>query len=651
MVCRVQGTQARLGGLLAAVLLFCVLQAELVVAQRTGENVVTAAKDAFGTSIGNERIGLYNASEVRGFSPLDAGNVRIEGFALDPQGALNSRLVAGSIVHVGLTAQGYPFPAPTGIVDYGLRKADDRLVLSILTGLGEYAGPFAEIDAKVPIVEKRLSIAAGLSYSFDEYYDGSDARVASFAVIPRWRPFEGAEITPFWSFTRSRDEEVAPYIITAGPYLPPEFRRRTYYGQHWADLDADVTNLGALAKVAFGQQWEAAAAIFHSLRAVSRDHAELFVDTRPDGVTHEQVIADPPQRRASSGGEASVTWAVTEGPRRHQLRARVYGRIRESAVSGSSAPFDLGTVQLGTPMPIAEPMFQFVARSHDRVRQWTAGLAYEGKWKGVGELICGLQKTYYGKVVDLPGLPRSSTESDPWLLNGTFALHATESLAFYAGYTRGLEESGIAPGNAANRNQPLPGILTQQIDAGLRYTLTANLRLVAGMFAVRKPNFTTDEINVFTQLGEVRHQGIELSIAGEVFERFTLVAGAVLMRPRVSGPAVDAGRIGKEPVGQTDRTVRVNINYRLPLLDGLSFDLGLLHSGKRIASSDNQISVPTLTTLDVGARYQFPFLGRPTTLRLQVLNISNAYSWRVIASNTFRTNSPRSLSATMAIDL
>jgi iron complex outermembrane recepter protein len=191
-------------------------------AQRTGENAVTSAEDAFGTSVGNEQIGLYGSSEVRGFSPLDAGNLRIEGFAFDPQGSLGSRLVAGSTVHVGLTAQGYPFPAPTGIVDYHLRPAGDEVVLSLVTGFDDYGGPFLELDSQLPLVPGHLGLAAGASYAHEEYYDGSDARVGSFAIAPRWRPLDGVELRAFYSWSASRDEEVAPLILTGGPFLPPE---------------------------------------------------------------------------------------------------------------------------------------------------------------------------------------------------------------------------------------------------------------------------------------------------------------------------------------------------------------------------------------------------------------------------------------------
>ena len=50
------------------------------------------------------------------------------------------------------------------------------------------------------------------------------------------------------------------------------------------------------------------------------------------------------------------------------------------------------------------------------------------------------------------------SRSDPWLYNGTVAVFPTHAVALYAGYARGLEESGTPPPNAANRNQALPAI-------------------------------------------------------------------------------------------------------------------------------------------------------------------------------------------------
>src|SRR5687767_9536653 len=95
----------------AGVVAVIMLQVSPALAQRANENAVTSADDAFGNSVGNERIGLYNAGDVRGFSPIQAGNIRIEGLSVTEHGGFTGRILSGSTIRVGLTAQSYPFPA------------------------------------------------------------------------------------------------------------------------------------------------------------------------------------------------------------------------------------------------------------------------------------------------------------------------------------------------------------------------------------------------------------------------------------------------------------------------------------------------------------------------------------------------------------
>ena len=97
-------------------------------AQRAAENAIASADDAFGSTVGTEKSGIYNDMEVRGFNPVRAGNLRIEGVYFDEQGGLTGRDRAGSRVRVGIAALDYPFPAPSGIVDYQLRPSGELLL-------------------------------------------------------------------------------------------------------------------------------------------------------------------------------------------------------------------------------------------------------------------------------------------------------------------------------------------------------------------------------------------------------------------------------------------------------------------------------------------------------------------------------------------
>jgi iron complex outermembrane receptor protein len=114
-------------------------------AQRVDDNAVADAEDAFGFNDGGEDLGVYGPSDVRGFSPIDAGNVRVEGLYLDRQADLTPRLVEGNRIRVGPSAIGYAFPAPSGIVDYRLRKPDADPVASVVTQSNSFGGLLIEL--------------------------------------------------------------------------------------------------------------------------------------------------------------------------------------------------------------------------------------------------------------------------------------------------------------------------------------------------------------------------------------------------------------------------------------------------------------------------------------------------------------------------
>ena len=101
-------------------------------AQRTSDNVVTQSADAFGKSIGMEKIGLYNSMDVRGFNPVDAGNVRIEGLYFDHIDWIPSKLVEGSTVRVGVAARGSLSPLQLG------SSTIVSLVITVSSALAEW---------------------------------------------------------------------------------------------------------------------------------------------------------------------------------------------------------------------------------------------------------------------------------------------------------------------------------------------------------------------------------------------------------------------------------------------------------------------------------------------------------------------------------
>lgn len=617
-------------------------------AQRTNDNPTAEADDAFGRSVGQESIGIYNPDDVRGFSTIDAGNVRIEGLYFDRQTDPNSRLVEGSSIRVGIAAQGYTFPSPTGISDYDLRRVGDERVISPVLTYGPFNSTGIEVDAKLPLIPEQLGVAAGAGYYHDHSTWGGANRAWTMAVIPRWRPTEHIEVMPFFSHVYYEEEEPQPLMITADGGLPPKIPRERYYGQPWAVNEGITGTYGVVAEARLGQ-WITRFGAFESYWAPTQDFGELFLDVEDDGRSREVVVAFQDSRFASRSGELRASRSFEAAARRHTLHLALRGRVQQRRYGGEDE-IEVGEVQLGEVRSIPQPVYEFGPQSHDEVKQNTVGAAYELQWKQRGELSVGVQKTDYRKSIDTPQGPLPESRADPILLNAAATVYAHERLAIYASYTEGLEESPVAPSNAVNRNAAAPALDTEQYDAGIRWTVTGNMKLIAGIFHIEKPYFDLDASKVFRSLGTVTHQGVEISLAGNPVRQLTLVTGARFLDAEVSGDAVDSGLIGSKPVGKAKRYAIASADYAIEGT-GFSVDAIVENISRQTANTANTIEVPGRSVVHVGGRYRFKAFGKPTTVRAQWSNIFDRYGWSVLNGGVYVYNAPRRFYAYVAMDL
>src|SRR5580693_10160258 len=118
-------------------------------AERADQNAVTAAEDAFGTSVGFQSVGLYSPTDARGFNPQQAGNLRIEGLYFDQETWVTSScMVRETTMRVGIAAQSYSFPAPTGIADFTLRTPGDKTLFSAVLSRGPFDSATADLEAQ-----------------------------------------------------------------------------------------------------------------------------------------------------------------------------------------------------------------------------------------------------------------------------------------------------------------------------------------------------------------------------------------------------------------------------------------------------------------------------------------------------------------------
>lgn len=626
--------------------LWLLLTSGPALAQRANESAASAAEDAFGTSVGNERVGLYNPDSTRGFSPVTAGNLRLDGLYIDRPPDFSQRLITGSNIRVGLTAQGFPFAAPTGVADYSLRRAGRDRSLTATLEAGPYSAGRLAVDAQSPLTGT-LSLGGGFDYAREDQANGTTDYYYTFAIVPVWRPRDGVEIVPFYSQYYWKGWSGQPLYFPSGDFLPPKISRHDSPKQDWAGEAGIAPTYGIHSRAKLGP-WLLQAGLFRSFFRIEGSTSELFLNVDSSGTGDRQIIALGHRRTSSISGEVRVSRQFDEGSRRHTFLVNLRGRDRQRQYGGG-VTFALGRTPIDDQISIPRPDFNLGSPSHDHIRQLNVGAGYDLRWLGVGQLSLGVQRLSYSKQAERPGVQLPTSRSKPWLVNAALNFEPVKSLAVYGSYSTGLEESPIAPAVASNNGFAPPAILTKQYDAGLRYIISPNLRLVAGVYQIEKPYYGLDANQLFTNLGSIRNRGVELSLTGTIAPGLTVVAGTVLMDANLSGKAVEQKLVGQRPVGSSRRTSFANVEYQLKGIEGVTAVLGYAGRGRTIANRMNTLTIDPANSFSVGARYRFNVGGKPTSLYARVANITDEYSYQVSGEGLYYSTGRRFI-ATLTSD-
>jgi iron complex outermembrane receptor protein len=245
-------------------------------AQRVDENAVEQAQDAFGFTIGDEQVGLYSPDDARGFSPKDAGNLVIEGLYYDQQTfAPTSRIVEGSVLHVGLSAQSYPLAAPTGPgMPLAAGQSPDHEHLGRRRSLRQRLRRGRRADPDRGVAQRRLGASIYLNPTSTmrgtRTHLGRSARALATDT--------GIEIVPFYGWASYIESEVHPLVFLAGSARRP-FEQRKLPGQSWTDRDDDEIDYGVLGRFELGQGWMLRTGLFGS-RMVQHDSTTNRCTTR-----------------------------------------------------------------------------------------------------------------------------------------------------------------------------------------------------------------------------------------------------------------------------------------------------------------------------------------------------------------------------------
>ena len=654
-IMRVTSTKRRtLSVVIAAALTF---QATAVSAQHASDNPVDAADDAYGLTLGLESVGLYGPSLVRGFNPQAAGNVQIDGLYFDQQGALSNRVIEDSTIRVGVSEIGYAFPAPTGIVDYDLRHVGgDVPSATIIANVGPNDSRGISIDGSLPLMGNTLVVPIGVSTQVSTQttnygpYPGYTSNITSIGATPQWSPNDAITVRAIIDWQQTANQKTFPLYFTAGDFLPPAISKN-YLGQNWAQGRNVTMNLGGIVSAQLTKVWQLKAGMFRSINDYPVSYADEYVNIQPNGQSEHVVVGYPDQNTSSNSGEVRLTGFFLSGDWRQQLIFMARGRDTDTRYGGEDV-VDEGPALIGTLVELPEPDFTYSTLTYDHADLWSAGSAYHVSWRQRAEFEVGVQDENYRETVTVPGLPDSDISAHLPRAYSNAAVAVAPQWTLYAGYTQGLEGSGTAPSFATNSGAVLPASRTWQIDSGVRYVVTPQFKIIAGVFELQKPYFNLDTNNVDRQLGVQQAKGGELSIAGEPIKHVHVNIGVLRGKVNIEGTNLAAEKVGPIALGQPLLTYVANASYDLPWWPATSLDASDTHFSRAPASVDNGVYTPAVTLVNLGGRHQFTAFGKQSSLRVQVQSLFATKEWVTQYTPGFvQFPPPRTLFAYVTTDL
>lgn len=225
-----------------------------------------------------------------------------------------------------------------------------------------------------------------------------------------------------------------------------------------------------------------------------------------------------------------------------------------------------------------------------------------------------------------------------------------ENVSFYGNYVEGLSRGDIAPATATNAGEILAPYVAHQVEAGVKLDYNGFGASLAA-FQITRPIGELSPTRVFAETGEQRVRGLELQAFGQITSQWRVLGGITLLDGDLTRTAA-AANIGNTPIGVPRIQLNLGAEWDVPWVPGLTLNAAVIHTGKQFVDAANTQSLADWTRLDLGLRYATQFQGRKTTLRANVVNVTDTKYWAGAASfGTFTQGAPRTYLLSMSVDL
>ena len=434
------------------------------------------------------------------------------------------------------------------------------------------------------------------------------------------------------------------------------------FGQSWAG-DDNVTNMmGATLKHDFDQDWHLSAGVLRETSDRASTVPTLTLANNSGAYTETTATTTYSLDEVISNTIA-LNGHVLLGGLTHDVFVSNTGFYWNRYTPYQTGAITLGTGNLNDPSIFAEPTlpnFSDRYRSVNTVQQSiNVGdtIGFDQHWS---TLLAASQSWIHAENYNAAGTITSKYNAEGISPTVSLMVKPQQNMTAYLTYADSLQQGDIAPSGSVNAGNSLAPYRSKEWELGYKLDI-ARATLGAALYRIERPYALVESNNVFAEGGQQVNRGIELTATGDVTRDLHIYTGLSLLDPRLHDTGVAATN-DTQILGLSRVVFDALIDYSVPTVAGLGFNLDMTYASSRPANYSNSEYADGYTVFNLGARYQTKIAGKAVTLRIGVDNVANRHYWANITpagqsgytgtdSGTATLGAPRTVRASLQINL
>ncbi len=593
-------------------------------------------------------VGYYENFVVRGFSLNSASSYKINGRTIT--GEQNVGLENKQQVELlkGLSGLQSGVSEPGGLVNYVTKRpadvrsvtvsTDDRGSGYLATDVGGWFGSEQQFGLRANVAHEDL-------HSYVEHTNGQ-RDFASLAFDWNISPDALLQLDAEY---QTKEQRSAPgYQLLGGSSLPHHASPKKLLAHQSGSkpVTTDALNLNGNFEYRFSDQWKGNLSASRS-RVVIDDYSSFAWGCYGSASCASAAV---PNYFSPEGDYDIYDFRSPDDTRRNdEVQATLSGRFETAGLGhelsiGTSAfrrvvdKRDAINQMIGSANINSEPadFARYDGPLNDSYRRldsrqyglfFNDRISFNEQWQTV---LGGREVRLDEETFDSQGDTTRHTQRYVFLPQAALIYKPLQNLSLYTRYSKGLSQGGEAAWFTTNAFEILAPTVSRQIEAGIKYDWQ-RISLAAALFQIRqdyqysRPN--DDGTFTFTQQGEQKNTGLELSANGWASQRLQISASVAAIRARVTDSGTPAYE-GHQAINVP--TLRANLygDYALPWFDGLALLGGVQYSASKYANRQGEVQTGAYAIFNIGSRYSTRIDGYDTVFRLTVDNLFDKRYWR-----------------------